>query len=165
VETDQGEMKVMNKALVLMVVLLFFLVSCKAPEKTEIYQARKSILPDISSDKDPNPEEQDWFIDSYYKGVITVHHAGNTYIATCRGRTSYFWRNDVYESKTSPDCGNAIDLVQREVASFEGERKRDADGRFVFFLNVGTRLVLRSTKDESSPLNDEEFEITSVAKK
>jgi hypothetical protein len=65
---------------------------------------------------------------------------------------------------TSPNCGNAVELVQHGVQPFDGKLKRETDGRIVVMLNVGSRLVLRITRDEQSPLIDEEFTITSVTK-
>ena len=115
-----------------------------------------------SCSRKPALDPHVWFIESYDNGVITVQHDGNTYKATCSGRTSY--SSDFKDVTTLPNCGNAVELVQHSVQPFGGELKREADGRTLVILNVGSRLVLRSTKDEHSPLIDEEFTITSVTK-
>ena len=112
-------------------------------------------------------DPQDWFIESFDSGIITVQHEGNTYKATCDSSRSFnnagsvTDRNNVVEFTA---CDMAIGLVGHTVQRFEG-KQRSADGAIVNMWSVGSILALRSWRDERTPWRQEEFKITSVTKK
>ena len=68
--------------------------------------------------------------------------------------------NNVY---TFPTCDLAIGFVGRNVQPFEGKQK-DQTGLSTNMWSVGSRLLLRSWRDEHTPWRQDEFVITSVAR-
>jgi hypothetical protein len=112
----------------------------------------------------PVADPRNWFIESYDNGVITVHHEGYTFKATCdtsqsfNNAASIMDPNNVVKFST---CDTAIALVGHEVQPFGG-RQRDLDGRIVMMWSVGHTLALRSWKNEQTPWKQEELRVTSV---
>jgi hypothetical protein len=109
-------------------------------------------------------KSEDWFVDSYSFGILTVRQAGMEYTATCDFSTSF---NPTSSGKPNEwqyppgRCDTAVGLVKREIQPFGG-RQRDENGRIVNMWTVGNTLALRSWENERSPWQQEHFKVTSV---
>jgi hypothetical protein len=108
--------------------------------------------------------ENDWFIEAYDNGTITVRHQGYTYKATCDISRSFNNTRSITDPKNVvifPRCDVAIGLVGRRVQPFNGHA-RNSDGWIVVMWSVGSTLVLRSERDDHTPWRQEEFKIISA---
>jgi len=111
-------------------------------------------------------DSQDWLIESYNNGVVTVQHEGHTYKAKCDISRSFGNADSLTDPNnvhTFPTCDLVIGFVGRNVQPFEGKQK-DANGWTTNMWSVGSTLSLRSWRDEHTPWRQDEFIITSVTK-
>ena len=91
---------------------------------------------------------RDWFIESWDNGIFTFQHDGYTYKATCEEHTF------------SGKCQSAIGLVGHDVGT---GKQKDADGWTILTVEqIGNLLILLRWRDDLTPLDEEQFNITSV---
>jgi hypothetical protein len=110
------------------------------------------------------PTSENWLIESYSYGTLTVQHEGSEYTATCDFGASFNPEisGKPNDWKYSPGrCDTTAGLVKREIQPFDG-RRRDENGRIVNMWTVGDTLALRSWENERSPWRQEHFKVTSV---
>ena len=110
------------------------------------------------------PSSENWFVESYSSGILTVQHEGHEYTASCDFGTSFNAPNSGKPDdwQYSPHlCDAALELVKKEIQPFGG-RRRDEKGRIVNMWTVGDLLVLRCWENEHTPWRQEHFKVTSV---
>jgi len=121
----------------------------------------------IAGCQKPELAHPNWFVESYDRGVITVHHDGKTYTATCDTSRSFNNAPSITDEKNVvvfPSCDLAMGLVGTNIQPLEG-KQQSPDGRITVMWNVDATLAIRSSRDGRTPWRQDEFRITSVVAK
>ena len=130
-------------------------------------------------DRPRSVARDDWVVESWKDRVFTFLHDGSMYTATCDSTTDFrdgktfvngvLFSDALDHGTPSPRCESTIDLVGRTIPSSiekllpAGGTERDADGWVVTITHVGTTLMVRRWRGQTTH-SEELLSIESITK-